>query len=166
MQPAFYELIREPGFLATMARPAGESLFDEIDALRAAGVGVVVSLLPDEEAHALGLRREGDVCQALGLEFISLPVRDFGIPDDARAIVSLAKRLRQRMREGHGVVIHCRAGIGRSSTVAAAVLLRDGRSPQEAFALISRARGVQCPETPAQAAWVTDNAQLMMPDAS
>jgi hypothetical protein len=91
MQPTFYELIRDNGFLAIMGRPAGEWLPDEINALRNAGIGVVVSLLTDEETHELGLHGETDICQSLGVDFISLPIPDRGVPENVRAVSVLAE---------------------------------------------------------------------------
>src|SRR5262249_25284547 len=51
--------------------------------------------------------------------------------------------------------IHCRAGIGRSGLVGAAVLLHCGFTVREAFAAISKARGVQVPDTAEQSEWLS-----------
>ncbi|MFT4110031.1 hypothetical protein, partial [Propionicimonas sp.] len=55
---------------------------------------------------------------------------------------------------GHGVAIHCRAGIGRSSVLAAAVLQLEGVPADEAWNLISHARGLPVPDTDAQRRFV------------
>jgi predicted protein tyrosine phosphatase len=51
-------------------------------------------------------------------------------------------------------VIHCRAGIGRTSVVATGVLLHAGFEVTEAFEKISEIRGVQVPDTQEQYDWV------------
>ena len=51
--------------------------------------------------------------------------------------------------------IHCRAGIGRSSLIAACVLVRAGHDVNSAFDTIAKARGVEVPDTEAQRAWVS-----------
>jgi protein-tyrosine phosphatase len=162
MRPTFYEPIRSGGFLAIMPRPAGAWLAEEICALRDAGVGVVVSLLTDEEAHELGLQGEAEACQSCGIEFISHPIPDRSVPQSVSAVALLAEDLQSHMSEGTGVLIHCRAGIGRSSLVAAAVLLREGYAPADAFALISRARRVECPDTAQQSDWLAANAPFLV----
>jgi protein-tyrosine phosphatase len=55
--------------------------------------------------------------------------------------------------------VHCRQGIGRSSLVAACVLVISGESPQSAFEHIERARGRSVPDTAEQKEWVTSFAR-------
>ncbi len=53
------------------------------------------------------------------------------------------------------VVIHCRMGIGRSSMLAAAILIHLGMESSNIFERISTYRGLQVPDTPAQTAWIS-----------
>jgi protein-tyrosine phosphatase len=55
---------------------------------------------------------------------------------------------------GNAVAVHCRAGIGRSSLIAACVLVLLGFAPGMAFDLIGKARGVKVPDTEEQRDWV------------
>ena len=158
MKPTLYEVARNTGFLAIMGRPVGEFLIDDIGALHEQGVGMVVSLLTSEEAYELELRNEREVCDSFGLEFVSLPIPDRGVPSNVREVSLLAERIRRQMQAGSGVVIHCRAGIGRSSLIAATVLLQQGIAPEDAFSMISGARRVECPDTPEQVTWLETNA--------
>ena len=48
----------------------------------------------------------------------------------------------------------CFAGIGRSTLVAAALLVRAGLALPEALALISESRGITVPDTSAQHRWL------------
>ncbi len=68
---------------------------------------------------------------------------------------ALTRTLLEHLEAGAGVAIHCRAGIGRSSCLAAAVLVLDGLEPDEARARITEARGLQVPDTPGQIAFIS-----------
>jgi protein-tyrosine phosphatase len=67
---------------------------------------------------------------------------------------SLAQSLARQLSEGRAVAIHCRAGIGRSAVIAACVLVCSGLEPDEAVALIEKARGLGVPDTEAQREWI------------
>ena len=70
-----------PGRLAIMARPrAGDWLVDEVRALRAAGVDLVVSLLTDDEVQELELEGEAEACTVAALRFQSFPIPDRSVP--------------------------------------------------------------------------------------
>lgn len=155
MQPELFLVSRSgPGQLAIMARPrGGEQLKEELAGLAGAGVGILVSLLTDEEMAELDLGREEAAATAAGLEFLRLPTPDLGVPDPM-GTRTIAGILRSRLAGGAGVAIHCWAGIGRSSTLAAAVLVYEGRTPGEAWDLIGAARGVTVPETLSQRAFI------------
>jgi protein-tyrosine phosphatase len=143
------------GRLAIMPRPrAGEWLDDEIIGWRTEGIDTVVSLLELAEISELGLEREAELSREHGIEFISFPIRDRGLPASLRDATTLVQTVAHQVRKGKAVAIHCRAGIGRSSLIAAGVLICSGLSADEAFRLISIARGVDVPDTEAQREWV------------
>lgn len=143
--------------LAIMARPrAGDWLEDEIAHWTLSGVGIVVSLLEREEIDELGLGRERELCEEKGIEYLSFPIPDRGVPADAHAVLLLAAEI---LRKQKPIAIHCRAGIGRSSLMAAAVLICCGIGAEAALSAISKARRVPIPDTEAQRAWVLDLGQ-------
>jgi len=138
-----------------MPRPrAGEWLDDEITGWHTEGIDTVVSLLELAEASELGLEGEGELCREHGIEFISFPIVDRGSPASWRDARALAQSLELQLREGKAVAIHCRAGIGRSSLIAAGVLICSGLRADDALRLISLARGIEVPDTQAQREWV------------
>lgn len=151
MQPELFTIQRSgPGTLSTMATPRGLGWLDEdMRALATAGVGVLVSLLTDDEMAELGLTAQAETARAAGLEFHRLPTPDRHVPDQGLGM-ALADRLRAHLKQGTGVAIHCRYGIGRSSTLAAMVMVAEGTEPEQALALISAARGMSVPDTGAQ----------------
>jgi len=133
-----------------MARPrAGEWLADELRGLSLAGVDVLVSLLSQAEIDELGLQEERDLAAAEGLDFYWLPTPDRQVPEPV-AVLELADLLLARLRTGDQVAVHCRHGIGRASTLAAAVLVREGVPAAAAWESITAARGLPVPDTPSQ----------------
>jgi protein-tyrosine phosphatase len=143
------------GRLGIMARPrSGDWLSDEINAWQEDGVDVVVSLLQKDEVQELELAQEADLCLSAGIEFISFPILDRGVPPSHESTAALAKLLSEKIEGGHAVAIHCRAGIGRSALVAASSLVCLGFTSTEAFDRLSKARGVKVPDTDGQQEWV------------
>ncbi|WP_349263295.1 protein-tyrosine phosphatase family protein [Steroidobacter sp.] len=157
MQPTLYQI--QPvgsGRLAMMGRPrAGEWAADEFAGLTKLGVTDVVSSLEPAEAGEIGLADEAAYCAAAGLRFHSYPVADRGVPSSPLSLSRLSCQLYHLCAGGSGVVIHCRAGIGRSGLVTAAVLLHCGITVRDAFSAICKARGVRVPDTVEQAEWLS-----------
>ncbi|MDC8015722.1 protein-tyrosine phosphatase family protein [Tahibacter soli] len=140
--------------LAIAPRPrAGEWLEDEFAGWRRDGVDVVVSLLEAHEARDLDLADEARLCARYDIDYIGFPIPDRGVPERHDAVRDLADALVAELRAGRGVVLHCRAGIGRSGLIAACVLSRLGHAPPSAFAMLARARGTLVPDTDAQSQW-------------
>ena len=156
MKPTLFEIERDgAGRIATMACPrGGDWLADEIEALRSAGVDVLVSALAESELAELRLTAEPELAKQAGLTFVSFPIPDRGVPAVVAPVSNLVGHLEELLSAGQFVVVHCRAGIGRSSLLAAAVLVREGLSPAEAWERISAARGLTVPDTEVQQAWL------------
>jgi protein-tyrosine phosphatase len=150
-----YTVARElPGTLSTMAAPQGD-LDTVLPELRAQGVDTLVSLLPPEQVSMLFLTDEPEAADRAGLAFRSLPVPDFGVPDHD-AFAGPLRELSDELSAGRHVAVHCWGGVGRSSLVAAALLVLHGSTPEAAWHRISYARGVPVPETDAQRDWIAD----------
>lgn len=148
------------GRLSIMAHPrGGDWLEDEIKALRAAEVDILVSLLTSDEITQLNLAEEVVLCRTNGIEFLTLPIPDRGVPPLQPSTFELLSRLKVFLEEGKHVAVHCRIGIGRSSLVAASVLNLTGISVDDAFNLLTLARGRPLPDTEEQRAWVENFAR-------
>ncbi|WP_327687291.1 protein-tyrosine phosphatase family protein [Streptomyces sp. NBC_00467] len=154
MRPALFTIdLPGPGQLSTTARPRGNDwLDDEMIALRNQGVDVLVSALTGPELDELGLADEPRTAAAAGLQFVAIPIPDRTVPDLATILPTL-RRLAGRLHEGAHVATHCRAGIGRSSLLAAALLILNGVDPHTAWSRIERARGFAVPDTAEQREW-------------
>lgn len=155
MLPTTYKVAEiEQGILTVMAKPvSGEWIEDEFSGFARLGINKIVSLLEAFEQHEVGLDAEATLCTKNGIEFISFPIPDRGLPDTQQAI-KFAEELYSEICAGKHIAIHCRAGIGRTGIMAGAVLVKSGKSPEEAFTLISDARGVQVPDTEEQENWL------------
>jgi protein-tyrosine phosphatase len=156
MQPEIFWIPSPwPGRLATLPRPRGEDwLEDEISGFRQVGVDVMVSALESAEAAELGLIGEAETCQRKGIEFISFPIPDRGVPKSVQIAQELAQSLKIKLASGKNVAIHCRAGVGRSSVLAACVLMLAGMDSETAFDRIQLARGMRVPDCEEQKDWV------------
>ena len=149
------------GNLAVMRAPREpDRIEDTILGWRTDGVDCVVSLLEPEEIPGL-VDAERELCREFGIDFISFPMPDKSVPMSLDAFAALVAPLARRLRAGQGIAIHCRAGIGRSTVLAASILVWLGVDADLALDMIADARGVEVPETEAQRQWI-----LAFPDAS
>ena len=95
----------------------------------------VVTLMEEDELekyHAAGL---GQAAEELGMKWHHLPIPDVDVPKDIfqqRWRYSGA-RLRNHLRKGERVLLHCRGGLGRTGTVAAQLLVELGWKPDSAI---------------------------------
>ena len=117
---------------------------------------VVVTAAPDVvvclvERHEIADRYPEYVAwlDAAGDRAIWWPIPDLHAPT-IEVMVPFVDRLAALLRDGSDVVIHCAAGIGRTGTTAACVLIRLGLSAAEALAAVAAARPMAGPEVGAQ----------------
>ena len=75
----------------------------------------------------------------IGWEDLHLPIPDYGIPGDMADFRLLLEGLLTRLREGERILIHCAAGIGRTGTMAAALLVGLGLDIEEAVRRVGAA---------------------------
>jgi protein-tyrosine phosphatase len=145
----------EKGLLGIIPRPrGGDWLEGEIQSLGKMGVNVIVSLLTADEVAELELQDEERLCGDHGLRFISFPIPDRGVPFSTAEAGRTIDLILDELWAEKAVVIHCRMGIGRSALIAACLLKSQGIGVDDAFALISRARGFSVPDTEEQREWV------------
>jgi protein-tyrosine phosphatase len=153
------------GFFAIMARPSLEQSDPaSVVNISRLGINLVVSLLETNEARTLGLDAEREQVKALGMDFVSFPIPDMGIPTSVEEFASLSKMLLKQVNAGNNILVHCHAGIGRSGLMAAGILLHCDLNPKQAFAHVSKMRGVRVPETPDQEYWLMSNHATIVGD--
>ena len=141
--------------LGIMARPRGNDWLDEeITNIKKQGVELLVSLLEPNEVLELGLRQEQQLCSKHNITYINFPIVDRGIPKRNDDTDTLINHLLNKINTGSTTVIHCRMGIGRSSIIAGALLLKTGQNAKDIFAHISKIRGLTVPDTDEQTKWL------------
>jgi len=151
MFPLFYEVESiGAGKLSVMAMPSSAEQFTE---LRQLGVDHVISLLDHEEQLEVGLKEEASHCASNGMRYTAFPIIDREVPDRDDA-VALSTSVHHDISSGHHVLIHCRAGVGRSGVIACAVLVQAGYTSSEAIHMVSWARGTLVPDTVEQLEWI------------
>jgi protein-tyrosine phosphatase len=168
MRPALHVIACPgPGRLATMAHPrGGPCLADEMAGLAGAGVDVFVSALTWEEDRRLGLTEAAGAAAEAGIEFLSFPIADRGVPraQDIAGdsdVVALGVRLAAHVRAGRFVVTQCFAGIGRSTLLAAVTLVMLGVGAEAGRGRVGAGRGVAVAGKDAQRHWFYEFAETL-----
>ena len=143
--------------LAIVLRPRGDDwLENDLQRIRMAGIQTIVSTLESRESRELGLARELDVAENLGLQFISFPMPDRSVPFDREDFTQFVSMLAKRLQSGERIGVHCRGCIGRSTLVTASILIKLGWSAENALDAIETSRGCSVPDTEEQRDWILD----------
>jgi protein-tyrosine phosphatase len=122
--------------------------------MKHAGVDVLVSMLQPDEAAELGLSTEAKLAPQEVFSSRSFPIPDRETPPSTAAFAEFVEELRAEVHARRSVAAQCRASIGRSSMLLAALLIAEGYTPDDAFRRLTKARGLQVPDTPDQIRWV------------
>jgi len=131
----------------------------DLDRIGAFAPRMVISLTESPEMAELGLSSLRADLGARGIAHAHLPIPDFGIPSQATMALwrALSPKVQAQIDAGGGVLIHCRAGLGRSGTMAALVLIERGMAADAAIAAVRQARPGAI-ETAGQERWLLTQA--------
>ena len=114
----------------------------DLDAIKAWGAGVLITLVTPAELIELKVERLGEAARARGLAWLHLPIPDVSTPSAEweRQWAQEREAVHDALDHGGRVVVHCKGGLGRAGTVAALILVERGLPPAEAIAAV---RGVR-----------------------
>lgn len=145
LNSGLFDLLNVPakGLLILSAQPAKFGALDQsLAAYRAAGARLVISLLPDHELAELDLQTIQDDCVRASLAWAHCPIDDLSPPGPLFALRwhGIASHVHALLDDGAGVALHCKAGLGRTGTVAARILIERGLSASDALRLVRQTR--------------------------
>jgi len=122
----------------------------DVRAIRDWGAEVVVSLIETWEFEFLEVMDIPSAVKRHGMRWVHLPIVDVSVPKrrfETRWVAAGAD-LREIIRRGGRVLVHCRGGLGRAGTIAARLLVELGAKPDEAIRAVRHVRpgAIQTPE--------------------
>lgn len=114
----------------------------DLDIIKTWGASAVVTLMEDSELVKYQVSEIRNEVEARGMQWYHLPIINGDIPDDEfeQSWKYSGLRLRQLLKNGQHVVIHCGGGLGRSGTIAARLGVELGMSPQLAITSVRTVR--------------------------
>jgi len=122
--------------------PWKRDLDDDLEVIIAWGAHALVSLIEGYEFVLLDVPEFPEKVRTLGIPWFHLPIVDLNVPDNRfdEEWEIAGKELRRILADGGRILLHCRAGLGRTGTIAAQLLIEFGMDPREAIARVRQAR--------------------------
>jgi ADP-ribosyl-[dinitrogen reductase] hydrolase len=114
----------------------------DLDAIESWNASAVVTLVDQNELERLGVPGLGEAVRDRHIDWVHLPIRDRDVPDAVfeEDWIETGERLRDRLRSGFNILVHCMGGLGRAGTIASRLLVELGWTPGEAILEIRRVR--------------------------
>ncbi len=101
-----------------------------LENMREAGIGAIVNLREEADDAERGVLLDA---------YLHLPTTD-DHPPTVEDLERGAEFIAEQIEAGRGVYVHCASGVGRAPTMAAAYLVSQGMSPEEAWETIREER--------------------------
>lgn len=106
------------------------------------GATIVLTLLEEQDMQDLNVSNLGTCISNAGLKWFHLPIKDYSIPTSSfeRQWKTISKDLRAHLKAKNNILIHCNAGLGRSGTIAAKLLVELGFDAKDAIQQVRTTR--------------------------
>ncbi len=127
----------------------------DIETIKQSGFRTVISLLSETELKHHGAGEIRKKLNEAGINWYQFPIADFDIPtaEVKQTLECSIPKLLSELESRHDLLIHCAGGLGRTGMMSAVLLVAMGKKPEEAIAIVRKARPGSI-ETPEQEAFV------------
>ncbi len=116
----------------------------DMEAIKKFNTVALVTLMQAEELEAfhVGVEALRNKTAVLGIEWYHLPIIDKSTPDTTfeKKWIESGKKLREHLKRGGNIVLHCLGGLGRTGLLAARLLVEFGEDPDKAIQKVRGAR--------------------------
>jgi hypothetical protein len=114
----------------------------DLDAIKNWGASLLLTLVEQNELEQLRVPGIGEAARIRNMQWLHLPIKDYHTPDSSfeKSWTSHGATIRNLLRNGSDVVVHCKGGLGRAGMIAARLLVELGMPPEKAINLVRAAR--------------------------
>lgn len=134
----------------------------DLDTIAAWGAKLILTLIEPAELTALKVPQLGHEIHKRGMAWRHLPIADYSVPTKTfeQQWLTQGQEIREMLRNGDDILVHCKGGLGRAGMIAARLLVELGMQPDDAIHAVRRARKGAI-ETPSQLALVRQTKPIL-----
>jgi protein-tyrosine phosphatase len=114
----------------------------DLDVIASWGAKLVLTLVEFQELRELKVPDLGQEVRNRGIQWYHMPIADYSVPSAAfeQQWLTRGRDIRNMLRKGEDVLIHCKGGLGRAGMIAARLLVELGMDSEAAIRMVRRAR--------------------------
>ena len=114
----------------------------DLDVIAVWGAKRVLTLVEPAELQELKVPQLGHEIRQRGIEWRHLPIADYSVPGRKfeEEWITEGREIREMLRNGDDVLVHCKGGLGRAGMIAARLLAELGMGAEEAIRSVRRVR--------------------------